>query len=108
MQNRKSILLAKNYFFETISPPLPAIDRMDNYDDEPDDAGAVYLFRASTLLGAETLTHEDADAVIESGGNNEFGNTLAAGDFDGDGTDELIVAMPLWSGEMGRVLLFSL
>jgi len=79
-----------------------------SYDESPDDPGEVYLFSASTLNDAATLTQDDADLHIPSAGENLFGATLGAGDFNEDGTDELLVAMPQWNDEMGRVVLFSL
>ena len=58
------------------------------------DAGAIILFRGSAAgLGTPSvLSESSAGLAIASG--DRFGSALAAGDFDGDGDDDLAVGIP--------------
>ena len=59
------------------------------------DAGAVRILYGSrsrlTATGTDFL-HQDVPGVVEAG--DQFGHTLATGDFDGDGYDDLAVGSP--------------
>jgi hypothetical protein len=80
-----------------------------SYDDSMDDPGEVFVFQFATLVDSDgTLSGDDADLRIESGANNQFGNSLTSTDFDGDGVDELLVSSPRWNSEMGMISIFSL
>lgn len=54
------------------------------------------------------LSENAADAVI-NGGLRDFqlGDQLAAGDWDGDGADELLLSAPFRDRDSGRILLFD-
>ena len=73
-------------------------------------AGAVYLYKgsASVLQFSETLGQGDAGGTLEAG--DQFGRSLAFGDFDGDGSDELVVGAPYEkvgvSNDAGAVSIF--
>lgn len=55
--------------------------------------GAVFLFEndATSLVPLEVLTQDDLGSTEA---NDQFGSSLAAGDFDGDGADDLAVGAP--------------
>jgi hypothetical protein len=76
------------------------------YDDELEHRGVAYIFYGASMTGASDLVAGDADAFI-TGGEDQFGNGLAAGDLDSDGLDELLIASPRYDGEAGRVWIFS-
>jgi len=50
--------------------------------------GLVYVYRAAAATGP--YTH--VGCAKDSGGSTSFGDTIAAGDLDGDGNDELLVS----------------
>jgi hypothetical protein len=80
-----------------------------SYDDSMDDPGEVFVFQFATLVDSDgTLSGDDADLRIQSGSNNQFGNSMTSADFDGDGVDELLVSSPRWNSEMGMISIFSL
>ena len=62
-----------------------------------DDVGAVQILfgSASGLDGARDLFWYDEDVGGVREGSDRFGHTLATGDFDGDGYDDLAIAVPL-------------
>ena len=64
-------------------------------------AGAVEVFYCSTIglfnLGQSQLWHQDHPGLLDDDGAERFdlfGDALAAGDFDGDGTSDLAVGVP--------------
>jgi hypothetical protein len=59
-------------------------------------ADAAYVFDDLDRLSDE-LTTGDADLTISGDGPNNFGFALTAGDFDGDGVDDLAVGAPACS-----------
>lgn len=78
------------------------------------DAGGVFVLRGSTAggltaTGATALTQETAGLPSEP--HDRFGLTLAAGDFDGDGGDDLAVGAPFEDQgvvvDEGLVVVFS-
>jgi hypothetical protein len=80
---------------------------MVDIDDEPNEEGAVYIFTGKDLsVAASNVSSDDASAVFTSTEEDGFGTTVVAGDMDGDGVDDLIVAAPVWEESEGRVLLF--
>ena len=83
-----------------IGTPNEAVDIVKN-------AGAVYVLSGRstglTATGAKSWTR--ASAVGYYGGDNFFGAALAAGDFDGDTHDELVVGAP--GATTGTMTVFS-
>jgi hypothetical protein len=71
------------------------------------DAGAVYIIGGSStglvLTAAQWLDQSEAGGGVEAG--DYFGASLAAGDFDGDGHDDLAVGTPyeLLDGDLAGV-----
>lgn len=67
--------------------------------------GAVYVFPAATLLGAEQLSADDASGswIGDNTRDNvgSFGTVASAGDLDGDGEGDVIVSAP-WSDVAGH------
>jgi len=61
-------------------------------------AGAVSVIYGSAppfTQGGSLFFHQGSDGVPGANeANDEFGTTLAAGDFDGDGDDELVIGVP--------------
>ena len=73
------------------------------------DAGSVFVFTGDQL-GAEVRSSEAAAAFHGAVKGDRFGEALAAGDVDGDGEMDLLVAAPAseTTGNMtGRVYVFS-
>ena len=75
--------------------------------------GAVYVFDAQSILspGGPVEAGAAASLLLEGDGPlSRFGQTLAAGDIDGDAIDDLVVGAPAWGGEdsiaAGRVYVF--
>ncbi len=67
-------------------------------------AGAVYVVYGSAGVGLTTsgqeLWNQDSFSVLdEAEENDRFGSALAAGDFDGDGHDDLAIGVPNESSE---------
>lgn len=62
------------------------------------DAGVVHIFYGSATgpsASNDEILHRDLSSIDGSANaGDEFGATLAAGDFDGDGVDDLAVGMP--------------
>ena len=66
---------------------------------EPDGAGAVYVFFGGPRVSfPATLDIDLAEMVLTGDPNDAAGHRVAAGDFDGDGRDDLIVTAPGASG----------
>ncbi|GDX82557.1 hypothetical protein LBMAG42_43680 [Deltaproteobacteria bacterium] len=67
--------------------------------------GAVYVFPAAALQGAEQLSADDASGswIGDNSGDNvgSFGSVTSAGDLDGDGAGDVTVAAP-WSDVGGH------
>ncbi len=79
---------------------------------EAPNVGAVYVFRGP--LNADSLEAEDADTVILGDrGQGLLGTSLATGDFDGDGVEDLVIGQPGFSADPevltleGRALYFA-
>jgi len=70
-----------------------------------DDAGRAYVFFGGGSLGYRAAADADAVFTGEAAGDG-FGADLAAGDIDGDGTDDLLVGAPGTGEGAGRVHLF--
>jgi hypothetical protein len=71
-------------------------------------SGAVHIFDGSAgpgLIPSSVLTQADAGGVEEAG--DLFGANLAAGDLDGDGTDDLAVGAPGEDDNSGTVAVFT-
>ncbi|MFH1466161.1 MAG: MopE-related protein [Pseudomonadota bacterium] len=75
-----------------------------NMDTYYSGSGTVYVYHG----GASGLsTSEDATLQGDSGSTDAFGSAVGtAGDFDGDGDDELLVGAPRYSSSYGRFYLF--
>ena len=77
------------------------------------DAGAVSVIYGSAppfTQGGSLFFHQGTDGVPGvNEAEDEFGSTLAAGDFDGDGDDELVIGVPLESigdrGSQGMIVV---
>jgi alpha-tubulin suppressor-like RCC1 family protein len=68
------------------------------------DGGKAYLVYGGSLSGSTSLTM--AGAVLTGAAIERFGVTAAAGDLNGDGFDDAIVAAPSSDGGIGRVSVF--
>ncbi|GAB4311541.1 MAG: hypothetical protein Kow0059_01650 [Candidatus Sumerlaeia bacterium] len=72
--------------------------------------------RAFVIFGSQfdfpalfRLAQDEANLIINGGVDNlQLGDTIAAGDVDGDGADELLLAAPFVASNTGRVLVFDL
>jgi hypothetical protein len=77
-------------------------------------SGAVYLFvRRAAQLGFPTLSPLPSLRPASAPNGAQFGTTVAAGDFDGDGANNLAVGAPRWHGpgtatilDVGRVYVY--
>ncbi len=72
-------------------------------------SGSVFLFRASSVLAAPTLSTKSADSVLLGEDEGDFaGQSLAVlRDFDGDGTPDLAIGAVFANSGAGRAYLFS-
>jgi hypothetical protein len=86
---------------------IGAPDTMD-YDDDLDEPGEVFIFRTATLASGGDFTWSDADLQMNGDGDTQFGSSMSSADFDGDGSEELIISSPRWDDEKGRISVFSL
>ncbi len=75
------------------------------FDSTPNQPGEVYVFAGADMV-AGTTDETSASVLITGDSNNLFGASLATGDMDGDGVDDLMVAAPQWSSSYGQVSLF--
>lgn len=65
----------------------------EDYNDSGSNAGVVFVYSGSTTeLGEPYFIHQEPVGANESG--DRFGSSLAAGDFNGDGIDDLAVTVP--------------
>jgi hypothetical protein len=70
-----------------------------------DDPGEVYIFSGASMpTGA--ASEADAQSVIQSTSADGFGMSLLSTDVNADGTDDLLIAAPLYNGTYGRVSIF--
>ena len=80
--------------------------------------GRAYVFTGDVLdslpdgsAGTTTLdgpaTAAGATALVANSGDEQFPNALAAGDMDGDGQDDLVLASNKYAGETGGLLWLS-
>ncbi|MFH2010503.1 MAG: hypothetical protein ABI333_28140 [bacterium] len=70
------------------------------------DEETVYIFRGHAALGSGALSCNDADTVITRSLGESLGNTLAAaGDFDNDGLNDLIIGSSTASANAGAVFV---
>ena len=66
----------------------------ENYRDSGPNAGVVFVFTGSSEgVGNPYFIHQEPIDRNESG--DHFGTVIAAGDFNGDGLDELATGIPL-------------
>ncbi|MCA9358573.1 FG-GAP repeat protein, partial [Candidatus Kaiserbacteria bacterium] len=72
----------------------------DNYSSQ---AGRVYIFYGD---GSIPTTAATADVTITGEANSIFGSSLTTGDFNDDGTDDLVIGAYFYSIGQGRVYLF--
>ena len=64
---------------------------------DPSDTPRVFVFfDAPSLMGQPHIAEQDADVII-TGADGFFGYGLAAGDFNGDGADDLAIGSPYLS-----------
>ena len=55
------------------------------------------------------VANDDADVIINGGMNSyQLGDWIGAGDLDGDGADEIMIAAPFVDSSKGRLLIFDL
>lgn len=84
------------------APDTDTYSYISYYADEP---GAAYIFEGSDLTGE--LGSDDASYSVVSNAVDGLGFNVNGADFDGDGTDELIVNAPGSSSGVGRVWVFN-
>jgi hypothetical protein len=52
---------------------------------------------------------EDFDYIINGGLDNfQLGDSIASGDIDGGGVDEILIGAPFYDNDRGRLLIFDL
>ncbi len=85
-----------------------APDTNQAYAYQIDDPGEVWVFSGASLVAGAVLGASDADATLASSALDGFGYLLIPGDYDGDGTDEVVVGAPFADGNRGRAYLFDL
>jgi hypothetical protein len=71
-------------------------------------AGKVYVYLGNAGFGVSAsigfdLDQTDIFAGFANEANDEFGTTLATGDLDGDGFDELVIGVPLEDVQRGKM-----
>lgn len=65
--------------------------------------------RRSGLPGVFQVSGDEADVIINGGVDGyQLGDWLGAGDLDGDGADEILIAAPFVDSSRGRLLVFDL
>ncbi len=70
------------------------------------DAGAATVFYGTTATGLRPSTYQlwtEGPLLGDTGENDQFGYALTAGDFDGDGFDDLAVGMPFEDNGSTRI-----
>lgn len=69
----------------------------------------VLFGRRSGLPSVFQVSGDEADVIINGGVDGyQLGDWLGAGDLDGDGADEILIAAPFVDSSRGRLLLFDL
>jgi len=68
--------------------------------------GAVFIFLNEGSLEFENISEKNADLKIEGIEGVKFGDSVAAGDINGDGFDDLLIGAPDYDNGKGRVLFF--
>ncbi|NOY26128.1 MAG: hypothetical protein GXP62_09675 [Oligoflexia bacterium] len=84
------------------APDASSASYISYYANQP---GAAYIFDGTTLSG--TLGSTDASYTMVSDSIDGAGFNVNGADFDGDGTDELIVSAPGYASSAGRVWVFN-
>jgi FG-GAP repeat len=81
-----------------IGAPQSDIDQVDKFR-----AGKAYLH----LGGHEKLLSQQADATFEGSTQSGYlGRKVSAGDFNGDGVNDIAISVPGYSSDMGRLDIF--
>jgi len=101
---------------EAVSSSFGANIAIGDFDLDGNDDLAIGAYRYTTYTGRTYLFYSDgsiptaaasADGIITGEGvNNYFGYSLATGDFDSDGDDDLAVGAYGYSSSTGRTYLF--
>ncbi|MBN1902818.1 FG-GAP repeat protein [Candidatus Sumerlaeota bacterium] len=75
-----------------------------------DTEGRTYiLFGKTSLPSTISIQNEEFDCIINGGMDYyQLGDTIASGDVDGDGADEILIAAPFVDSGKGRLLVFDL
>ncbi len=76
----------------------------------PDNPGAVYLWEPDANGGMDTVGLDDATVLVGEADYDGFGFSMSAGDYDGDGLDDLAVGAITAEGQTsasGVVYVFS-
>lgn len=76
--------------FEDLAVGVPGDDR----DGAANAGSVVVLYGANSGLGARSQLIDQRSTPSDNQANDDFGTALAAGDFDGDGLDDLAVGAP--------------